>query len=97
MNKVKLELKGFLTFLILHELSKEELCGEDLANKIGARKHQDDMLTPGTIYPAIKKLRLNKMLKLRQDGRKKFYKLNKKGKEQYKLLHKDFKRYFKGL
>jgi DNA-binding PadR family transcriptional regulator len=56
-----IEFKGFLSFLILHELSKKELCGDELAELIGQRKK--DKLTPGTIYPTLKKLRKLKLLK----------------------------------
>ena len=72
-----LELKGFLSFLILHEVDKKRLCGEDLAKKIGGRKGA--MLTPGTIYPALKKLRQKKLVKYRRFGRKKVYQLSPVG------------------
>lgn len=89
------EFKGFLSFLILHELNLEELTGEDLAKKIGARK--GTILTPGTIYPALKKLRLQKLIKYKRDGRKKFYYLNDSGKKELQNLYILFSRYFYGL
>ncbi len=92
---VFLEFKGFLSFLILHEVSIKPLTGEDLAKKIGARK--GTILTPGTIYPALKKLRAKKLVKYTRFGRKKVYQLTEAGeitlKEQYKL----FSKYFYGL
>ena len=94
-QKQFIEFKGFLSFLILHELSKRCLCGEDLAEVIGARK--GTVLTPGTIYPALKKLRRFKLIRWKKDGRKKYYYLTKEGEceleEQYKL----FSQYFYGL
>ena len=90
-----LELKGFLSFLILHELDKKRLCGEDLAKKIGKRR--GSILTPGTIYPALKGLRKKKLVKYIKDGRKKNYYLTDEGKKELKILYKLFSRYFFGL
>ena len=90
-----IEFKGFLTFFILHELSKKSLCGDDLALMIGKRKK--DKLTPGTIYPTLKKLRKLKLLKYKKDGRKKNYFLTDLGKEELKKLYKILKSYFKGI
>jgi DNA-binding PadR family transcriptional regulator len=90
-----LELKGFLSFLILHELNLKPMCGEDLAKKIGRRKAA--MLTPGTIYPALKKLRAQKLISYRKFGRKKVYTLTSEGEKEVKQLYKLFSRYFYGL
>lgn len=90
-----LELKGFLSFLILHELNKARLCGDDLANKIGKRKK--GKLTPGTIYPALKDLRNSKLIKFRKYGRKKMYQLTDLGRNELKLLYLKFSDYFFGL
>ncbi|MFH1212107.1 MAG: PadR family transcriptional regulator [Candidatus Woesearchaeota archaeon] len=90
-----LEMKGFLSFFILHELSHKELCGDDLAKKIGARK--GTVLTPGTIYPALKNLKKAKLIKLRKDGRKKYYELTDSGKQELNSLYEMFSKYFFGL
>ena len=90
-----LELKGFLSFLILHELNTEHLCGEDLAIRIGRRK--GSVLTPGTIYPALKKLYKMKLIKFKRDGRKKRYELSDSGKVELGSLYKKFSNYFYGL
>lgn len=99
MKKLKrqkfLELKGFLSFLILHELSQKSLCGYDLAKSIGKRKGV--VLTPGTIYPALKTLKKHKLVRFRRTGRKKRYFLTDSGKDELRLLYKDFSRYFYGL
>ena len=89
------ELKGFLSFLILHELKLKAMCGEDLAKKIGWRK--GGTLTPGTIYPALKKLRAQKLIKYKRFGRKKVYTLTLEGEKEVKQLYKLFSRYFYGL
>ncbi|MBS3140848.1 PadR family transcriptional regulator [Candidatus Woesearchaeota archaeon] len=90
-----LDLKSFLTFQILHELNKHKLCGDDLALIIGKRKF--GKLTPGTIYPALKKLRKNNLIKYKQRGRKKIYSLTKKGQEEYLIIKRVIKKMFKFL
>ncbi len=90
-----LELKGFLSFLILHELKLKSLCGEDLAKKIGKRK--GNMLTPGTIYPALKKLRKKKLVTYKRFGRKKIYSLTDLGNKELTKQYKLFSQYFYGL
>ena len=91
-----LDLKGFLSFLILHELKRKPLCGEDLAKKIGRRKGSEP-LTPGTIYPALKELRNAGLVVFEQFGRKKVYSLTDMGGAQLALLYEEFSVYFYGL
>jgi len=90
-----LAFKGFLSFLILHELSSERLYGEQLAERVGGRK--DGVLTPGTIYPALKNLRKQKLVVFTKDGRKKIYALTPAGKAELSRLYKLFGKYFAGL
>ena len=90
-----LQLKGFLSFLILHELAQKSLCGDDLANKIGGRK--GSKLTPGTIYPALKDLRKHKLIKQKKYGRKKYYTLSDGGRTELDRLYVLFSNYFIGL
>lgn len=90
-----LELKGFLSFLILHELSLKSLCGDELSKKIGERKKAP--LTPGTIYPALKRLRKKKLVAYRRKGRKKVYSLTELGKKELECLYGLFSTYFYGL
>jgi DNA-binding PadR family transcriptional regulator len=90
-----LSLKGFLTFLILHELNSAPLCGDELAKKIGKRKGTP--LTPGTIYPALKRLRRSKYMAYKRFGRKKTYALTDLGKREIDRLYFLFGNYFYGL
>ena len=92
---VFIEFKGFLSFLILHELRYKSLAGEDLAKKIGRRK--GSTLTPGTIYPALKKLRENGYVAFEKNGRRKVYSLTDKGLNELEEQYKLFSRYFYGL
>lgn len=90
-----LQLKGFLSFLILHELGQKALCGDDLAIKIGKRKGAK--LTPGTIYPALKDLRKQKFISYKKFGRKKIYTLSDGGRNELERLYVLFSQYFIGL
>lgn len=90
-----IEFKGFLSFLILHEVSKKALAGEDLAKKIGRRK--GTILTPGTIYPALKNLKANKLVVFEKQGRRKVYSLTKKGKSELETSYFLFSKHFFGL
>jgi DNA-binding PadR family transcriptional regulator len=90
-----LQLKGFLSFFILHELWQKKLSGEDLAKIIGKRK--GSQLTPGTIYPALKRLRKHKLVKYSRQGREKQYILTQEGKEELKSFYSHFGRFFSGL
>jgi len=94
-STLHIEFKGLLSFLILHELNAEPLFGDQLAERIGARR--GEKLTPGTIYPALKKLRKYKLVAFKRDGRKKIYALTPGGKAELKRLYAVFGRYFGGL
>ena len=94
-NSSIIDFKGFLSFLILHELSQKQLCGEDLAKRIGRRKQSQ--LTPGTIYPALKHLRNKQLISYFQVGRKKIYSLTPAGKNQLEIQYILFSKYFWGL
>lgn len=77
---LKVAFKGFLTFFILHELDKKKLSGEDLAKKIGERR--GTQLTPGTIYPTLKRLRRLALVRYKRFGRRKVYFLTDEGKKE---------------
>ena len=94
-KETHIEFKGLLSFLILHELNTKMLAGEDLAKKIGKRK--GSTLTPGTIYPALKKLKNNKLVKFTKKGRRKEYYLTDNGKKDLELSYELFSKYFFGL
>lgn len=94
-KEIGIEFKGLLSFLILHEINKRRLCGDELAVLIGERK--GSKLTAGTIYPALKRLRKMKLISYSRKGRKKYYLLTDKGKKEVKKLYNLFGRYFKGL
>lgn len=88
------ELTAPLGFLILHELQRPST-GTELAKKIGERK--GGLLTPGTIYPALKDLHKKKLITYRTEGREKRYSLRKEGEEELAQLYNEFARLFLGL
>lgn len=90
-----LDFRGFLGFFILHELSKKPLSGDGLAAAIGSRKGA--VLTPGTIYPALKRLRLQKLIQYKRDGRKKVYVLTDLGIKELKASYLSIKTLFSGI
>jgi len=90
-----IELTAPLGFLLLHELRKPAT-GTELAHKIGERKGTA-LLTPGTIYPALKELHEQQLISFEQQGRKKVYTLTKTGEKELKELYKEFSHLFKGL
>ena len=89
------ELRGFLSFFILHELDDKPSSGDELARVVGSRKNT--VLTPGTIYPALKRLRRQKLVLYRRKGRKKIYSLTDQGKRELKALYVVFNEFFTGL
>ena len=90
-----IELRGFLSFFILHELDDKSYSGDELARVIGGRKNTT--LTPGTIYPALKRLHRQKLILYRKKGRKKIYFLTDKGKFELKALYSVFSEFFSGF
>jgi len=90
-----LRFRGFLAFQILHELRGKPLCGDDLASIIGQKK--GSKLTPGTIYPALKFLRKEKLVQQKRNGRKKLYVLTPEGEAEYKAFKHQFKKMFKTI
>ena len=90
-----IDVKGMLSLNILSLLNKKGLCGDELADIIGNKKY--GKLTPGTIYPALKYLRENKLVIFKQKGRKKIYSLTNKGLEEYKIIRRIFKRMIKEI
>ncbi len=90
-----IELKGFLSFFILHELAITPLSGDELARVIGERK--SSTLTCGTIYPALKRLRRQKLISYKRIGRKKVYSLTNLGKLELKSLYFVFSEFFSGF
>jgi DNA-binding PadR family transcriptional regulator len=67
-------MKGFLSYLILWNLSKKKMTGAEIANDLEKRKGIKP--NPGTIYPALKELRKKGLI---EADKKKKYSLTGKG------------------
>jgi DNA-binding PadR family transcriptional regulator len=72
------DMRGMLSFLILWQLSKKPMYGDEIAKEIG--KMKGGKPTPGTIYPALKQLRESGSITSEKEGRKIFYSLTQQGK-----------------
>ena len=71
------DMRGLLTFQILWELDKEEMNGQQIAEKIAARRGTKP--TPGTIYPALKELKNGGLIEGEKVGRQIVYQLTPAG------------------
>ena len=73
------DMRGFLTFQILWELSKDPLNGQQIAERIAERRGTKP--TPGTIYPALKDLREGGSIVGTKEGNQVIYTLTEEGKK----------------
>lgn len=71
------DMRGLLTFQILWELDKEEMNGQEIAEKIALRRGTKP--TPGTIYPALKELKKGGLIEGEKVGRQIVYHLTLEG------------------
>ena len=71
------DMRGFLTFQILWELDKAELNGQQIAERIAKRRGTKP--TPGTIYPALKEMKIGKYIDGVKEGRQIVYHLTPEG------------------
>jgi DNA-binding PadR family transcriptional regulator len=82
-------MKGFLSFLILWLLSKENMTGAEIALELEKRKGHRP--SPGTIYPVLKDLKDKGLLSMDHD---KSYSLTKKGRKELDIHINTFFRTF---
>jgi DNA-binding PadR family transcriptional regulator len=72
------DMRGMLSFLILFLLSKKPMHGQEISDEIGRRKGEKPSC--GTIYPALKALKENGLIKEKKNGKKIVYGLTAEGK-----------------
>ena len=72
-------MRGLLSFLILHLLSKRRMYGTEIAEEIALRKAEKP--NPGTLYPTLKQLEARGLIESAQKGNMKYYKLTPAGRE----------------
>lgn len=85
-------MRGFLSFLILFMLSKKSMHGQEIANELERRKGCKP--SPGTIYPALKQLKENNLIKENKIGKTIEYSLTLEGKKALEHAKVQFCRTF---
>ena len=86
------DMRGMLSFYILWLLSKRPMHGEELAEEIGKRR--GDKPKAGTIYPALKDLKENRLIKGDKRGKLIVYSLTQDGRRAARDSMKYFFRAF---
>ena len=90
------DMRGMLGFLILFLLSKRTMNGQEIADEIANRKGERP--SPGTIYPALKSLRLMGFIEVEEkEGKAISYKLTERGTNALKVSKRRFTRTFLGV
>ncbi len=92
MDKAHCDMRGFLSFLILFLLSKKNMHGQEIALELEKRKGCRP--SPGTIYPALKQLKENKLIKENKEGKTIIYSLTLEGKKEFDKAKMQFCRTF---
>ncbi|MCW3975916.1 MAG: PadR family transcriptional regulator [Candidatus Bathyarchaeota archaeon] len=72
------DMRGMLSFLILWLLTKRSMYGQEIAEELA--KMRGTKPTPGTIYPALKELRIKGLIKAKKEGKNVIYSLTDSGK-----------------
>lgn len=86
------DMRGMLSFLILFLLSKKDMHGQQIAMEL--EKRRGERPSPGTIYPALKSLRENKLIEEKKVNKTVNYKLTSQGKKVLKIAKQKFCRTF---
>ena len=73
------DMRGFLSFSILYLLGKKRMYGGELAKHLASRRYERP--NPGTLYPALKALQEEGLIRPESRRRKKFYRLTKEGRQ----------------
>jgi DNA-binding PadR family transcriptional regulator len=73
------DMRGMLSFQILWLLSKKPMNGQEISEELGKRRGTKP--TPGTIYPALKDLRIKGSVEMERKGRTTTYTLTENGRE----------------
>ena len=73
------DMRGLLSFLILHLLSKKRMYGVEIADEIAKRKAEKP--NPGTLYPTLKSLENKGLIESSKEGNSRYYKITPAGKE----------------
>jgi DNA-binding PadR family transcriptional regulator len=91
-KKYECDMRGLLSFQILHLLSKKPMHGEEIAQEIGNRRGEKPKA--GTIYPALKDLKEKDLIKGEKQGKIIVYSLTPEGTKTIKFAREYFCRCF---
>ncbi len=86
------DMRGLLSFQILFLLSRKPMHGEEIAKEI--EKRRGEKPKAGTIYPALRELSENGLIKGKKEGKIIIYSLTKEGNESFKGALRYFIRSF---
>lgn len=89
------DMRGMLSFLILFLLSKKPMHGQEIADELGKRKGEKP--SPGTIYPALRMLNKEGLIKEKKTGKTITYGLTPVGRRVLEIAKKRFVRIFIGV
>lgn len=73
------DMRGMLSFLILHLLSKKRMYGSEIADEIAKRKAGRP--NPGTLYPTLKYMEQKGLVESSKEGNTRYYRLTPMGRE----------------
>ena len=89
------DMRGMLSFLILFLLSKKSMHGQEIAEELEKRK--GDKPSPGTIYPALRMLNKDGLIKEKKSGKLITYSLTPVGRRVLNVAKKRFVKTFVGV
>lgn len=84
-----IDMKGLLSFHVMWLLRQRSMCGEELIAELGKRR--GDNPSPGTLYPALNKLKDEGLVKSEREGKKVVYSPTVKGIRDLDLAVRYFK------
>ncbi len=83
------DMRGMLSFLVLHMINKQPMSGQDLRKELHLRK--GTIPSAGTIYPVLKTLSASGLIKeVSSSGKIKKYALTPAGERELKVAKKKF-------
>jgi len=88
-------MRGMLSFLLLFLISKKSMTGKELSEEL--EKRRGEKPSPGTIYPALKYLRENGLIKEHKYGKEIKYTITENGKKGLKEVKEQFMKTFGGV
>ena len=89
------DMRGMLSFMLLFLLAAKPMHGQELATEIGNRKGERP--SPGTIYPALKKLSEDGLISSEKSGKMITYSLTEEGRAVLDESKRWFCRAFMGV